>query len=92
MRNEEKADLKQLVIAQIRKGSDMKEAVKRIERLGFSPSTIRKYYKTFKETQMRVVVIRGSGKASQVFKFLALLAKERGTETLGQIIEREQTK
>lgn len=40
---------------------------------------------------MRIVVIRVSGKAKQVFKLLALLAKKRGTETLGQIIEKEES-
>jgi len=32
-------------------------------------------------------VIRISGKAEQVFKYLALLAKQRGNETLGDIIK-----
>ena len=36
---------------------------------------------------MRIMVIKMSGKARQVFKLLALLAKERGAETLGQIIK-----
>jgi len=33
-------------------------------------------------------IIRGCGKASEIFALLALLARERGKETLGEIIEK----
>jgi len=34
-----------------------------------------------------MLVLKLSGKAHQVFRYLALLAKHRGEETLGQIME-----
>lgn len=34
-----------------------------------------------------MLVIKVSGKAHQVFRYLALLAEHRGKETLGQIME-----
>ena len=35
----------------------------------------------------RRLIIKLSGKADQVFQLFALLAKERGNDTLGQIIK-----
>jgi len=36
---------------------------------------------------MKILVLGYSGQARQVFKLISLLAKERGNQTLGQIVK-----
>lgn len=48
MKNIDKSYLKILVQEQIAKGYNCTIAVKHIKKLGFTPSTIRNYYKAFK--------------------------------------------
>ena len=45
MKNIEKDDLHRLVKLEINRGHDIKKAIKTIEKLGFKPATIGKYYK-----------------------------------------------
>lgn len=48
MTNKEKAELTRLVKESIGDGRTMNETVKRVERHGFTNSTIRKYYRVWK--------------------------------------------
>lgn len=47
----------------------------------------RTYHQSFLEEDKRVLVLRITGKAKDVFEALELLTKSRGNETLGQIVE-----
>lgn len=47
MKNQEKDELRQLVIQKIKVGRDCQETVASLKRLGYNASTIRRYYKTF---------------------------------------------
>lgn len=49
MKNQEKDELRQLVIQKIKAGRDCQETVVSLRRLGYNANTIRRYYKTFSE-------------------------------------------
>jgi len=47
MTNQEKDELRRLVIREIESGRDIQEATAKLRRLGYNASTIRRYYITF---------------------------------------------